>query len=85
MTRVRLCGFTKYPLQQDRRLNKHTGSVDFGKSLRRPALSTTTFAMYIYTKTGPTSTPTTCVPLPSTLKDFVGIKFLALTLNIYET
>ena len=33
MTRVRLGGFTKYPLQQDRRLNKHTGSVDFGKSL----------------------------------------------------
>ena len=27
------------------------------------------FAMYIYTKTGPTSTPMTCVPLPSTLDD----------------
>ena len=41
-------------------------------------LCTTTVA-----KTGPTSTPTTCVPLPSTLEDSVDVKFLAVTPNIY--
>ena len=41
--------------------------------------------MYIYTKTGRTSTPTACVPLPSTFEDSVDVKFLAMTPNIYGT
>ena len=32
--------------------------------------------MYIYTKTGRTSTPTVCVPLPSTFEDSVDVKYL---------
>ena len=40
-------------------------------------LCTTTVA-----KTGPTSTPTTCVPLPSSLEDSADVKFLAVNPNI---
>ena len=36
-------------------------------------------------KNRPTSTPTTCVPLPSTLEDSMDVKFLIVTPNIYET
>ena len=41
-------------------------------------LCTTTVA-----KTGPTSTPTTCVPLPLSLEVSVDVKFLAVNPNIY--
>ena len=52
---------------------EHLGCIKFLYDL-----CTTTVA-----KTGPTSTPTTCVPLPSTLEDSVDVKFLAVTPNIY--
>ena len=38
------------------------------------------FAKYL---SDPTSTPMTCVPLPSALEDSVDVKFLDVTLNIY--
>ena len=66
MIRVRLCGFAKYPPLARPTPEQAHRLCGFWQVPRRPALSTTTFAMYIYTKTGPTSAPTMCVPLLST-------------------
>ena len=75
-------GFAKYTTGKTRTPNAKYNyePEDLGCIKFLYDLCTTTVA-----KTGPTSTPTTCVPLPSTLKDSVDVKFLAVTPNMYET